>query len=143
MALLPLREAQATDSVEPNGAPRVALVFALVCFVLIALGIALWPNPVPTANVRVRNVSSVTMQDVTIGRGHYGSVDAGATSPYQLWGPVYENSYVSFRVGGQRFTVMPKDHFEEHPLKLGEVTFVIDITGQAPPRDFTVKVVRE
>ena len=143
MALMPLRESEAGDSVEPNATPRVALVFALVFLVLVALGIALWPKPVPTANVRVRNISHELLQDVTIGRGHYGSVDVGATSPYQVWGPVYENSYVSFRVGDQRFTLMPADHVGAQPLEPGEVTFVIDVTGQSPPREFTVKAVRE
>jgi hypothetical protein len=143
MALMLQRETQPADTVESTATPRVSLVFALTCAVLVALGIALWPAPIPTASVRVRNISSVPIQDVTIGRGHYGSVDTGATSPYQSWGPVFETSYVSFRVGDQRFTLMPEDHVGEHPLKSGEVTFEINVTGQAPHRDFTVRVVRE
>jgi len=133
MALMLLREAQPGDSVEPNATPRVALVFALVCLVLVALGIA----------VRVRNISRVQLQDLIIGRGHYGSVDAGSTSPYQSWGPVYEHSRVSFRVGGQRLSFIPEDHVGERPFKSGEVTFVIDVTGQAPYNQFTVEVVQE
>ncbi|SRR5258706_11326343 len=143
MALMLLREAQPGDSVEPNATPRVALVFALVCLVLVALGIAVWPTPTPTANVRVRNISRVQLQDLIIGRGHYGSVDAGSTSPYQSWGPVYEHSRVSFRVGGQRLSFIPEDHVGERPFKSGEVTFVIDVTGQAPYNQFTVEVVQE
>jgi len=131
------------DSIEPEVTPRVALVFALVCLVLVALGIAVWPHPPPTAAVRVRNISSVTLQDLSVGRGHYGSVGPGVTSPYQTWGPVYETSGVSFKVGDQQLGFVPEDHYNEHPISPVSVTFEIDVTGEAPQFQFTTKVVRE
>jgi hypothetical protein len=85
----------------------------------------------------------VQLQDVSIGRAQYGTVEAGATSPFQTWGPVYKTSAVSFKVGNQRLSHMPEDYSGQRPLKSVEVTFVIDVVGEAPFSDFTVEVLRE
>ena len=130
MALELQRKVEATAPLELLSAPRVGSVLSFVCLVLIVVAIADWPAPVPTAHVRVRNASAFQLQDVVIGRSHYGTIEAGATTPYQSWGPVYATSVVSLDVGGQRLqTPLPEDHVGEHPYTSTNVTFSIDIAG--------------
>jgi len=76
----------------PTPVPLVArptywLTAATVTGLLVVLVFALWPKEIPQSKVRVRNASSVTLQNVVVGKAHYGDLGPGESSQYQTWGP--------------------------------------------------------
>lgn len=109
-------------------------------------------------DIRVRNVSTVVMEDVVVGfpRGaggggpvapgqaeagevSYGTVEPEAVTPYRLIERAYRYAYVEAVVEGRRVVLQPIDYVGEEPLGPGRYTYELDHRNG----DLTLDLVRD
>ena len=131
----------------PTPVPLVArptywLTAATVTGLLVVLVFVLWPKEIPQSNVRVRNASSVTLQNVVVGKAHYGDLGPGESSQYQTWGPAYPHPRLEFESGGTHFRQIPEDHYGESTLGTGQFTYVLTLAASSP-EGFSVVVTKD
>jgi hypothetical protein len=79
----------------------------------------------PVSDIRIRNATDRDLQDVVVGRGHYGPIGRGESSEYQSWGPAYRYAFVSLLADGKPMLLQPIDYFGETPLGPGRFTYIL------------------
>jgi hypothetical protein len=64
-------------------------------------------EPLGPTDIRIRNLSDVTMVDVTVntsgGEFNYGAIDAGATSDYYRFEKAYPKANISAIINGEQY----------------------------------------
>jgi hypothetical protein len=133
---------------EPNGVAVISanwyvIVTALLTvFLLIAL-VAVSSIKGPVSDIRIRNATGRDLQDVAVGRGHYGQIGRGEVSGYQSWGPAYKYARVSLVADGKPMLLQPDDYFEETPLGPGRFTYVLSFRHESDVDTLDIAFVKD
>lgn len=114
---------------------------ALLIILFVAALVVVSSIKAPVSDIRIRNATGEDLQNVVVGRGHYGNIGRGEVSGYESWGPAYRYARVSVMVGGKAMLLQPEDYFGLEPLGKGRFTYILSIrhTSQGEDLDMAVE----
>jgi hypothetical protein len=102
------------------------VIVAVLLFVSLLIGLmAVSSVKAPVSDIRIRNSTNRDFQDVTVGRGHYGSIGRGEVSAYQTWGPAHQYARVSLIANGKPMLLQPIDYVGDIVLGPGRFTYIL------------------
>jgi hypothetical protein len=102
------------------------VIVAVLLFVSLLIGLmALSSIKAPVSEIRIRNSTNHDLQDVTVGRGHYGSIGRDEVSAYQTWGPALQYARVSLIANGKPMLLQPIDYVGDTVLGPGRFTYIL------------------
>lgn len=117
-----------TEDDEPvSSPPTVAIAFCLLGVAAMIAVFTLRPAP-PASQVRVRNASAYSFQQVRINGQLYGNIDAGKSSAYQSM-VAYRYASVRLIAGEREMGLIVDDFVGEDALGHGKFTYVLKIAG--------------
>jgi hypothetical protein len=119
----------------------IAAALLIVLLLLALVTISSFKSPV--SDIRIRNSTNRDLQDVTVGRGHYGPIGRGEVSGYQSWGPAYRYARVSLVADGKPLLLQPDDYFEETPLGPGRFTYVLSLRHESDVDTLDIAFVKD
>lgn len=81
-------------------------------------------------NIRVKNASSITFDEVQVGGDEFVHIDvsSGGFSEYLEYETAYRYAYVQIQSGTESYVLQPFDFVGETPLEIGFYTYVLDVT---------------
>ena len=95
------------------------IVAGLLIVVLLTWLVAVSSIKAPVSQIRIRNATDRDLENVVVGRGHYGHIQRGEVNGYESWGPAHKYARVWLVADGKPMLLQPIDHFEETPLGAG------------------------
>jgi len=119
------------------------VVAALLIVSLVVALVAVSSIKAPVSDIRIRNATGRDLQDVVLGRGHYGKIGGGEVSGYKSWGPAYRYARVSLVADGMPMLLQPVDYFEETALGPGRFTYVVSIRRGIDGEALDMSLVRD
>ncbi len=82
-----------------------------------------------TSRLRLENLSTHTFNHITAHSANFGQLDAGETSQYVLVENLFTSVSISLQVDTVNLQSIVIDHVGEEPLKPGDFTLQVNITG--------------
>lgn len=90
-----------------------------------------------TVLIRVENATGHDITEVFVAGPeddhHYGDLQDGDQSPYQIYDKAYRYAFCTFKIGDAQFTIQPIDFVGESLLKPGEYTYRLMISDLETP----------
>ncbi len=85
-----------------------------------------------TINIRIRNVSGMTFDEVQVGEQETLHMDIApdAYSDYLPYETAYRYAYISIRSGEETYVLQPVDFVGETVLPIGLYTYELDVTEE-------------
>jgi len=119
------------------------IVAALFIVSLVIALVAVSTIKGPVSEIRIRNSTNRDLQDVTVGRGHYGSIGRGEVSAYQTWGPAYQYARVSLIADGKPMLLQPEDYFDQTALGPGRFTYILSFRHESEGDTLDITFVKD
>jgi hypothetical protein len=133
-----------TDEVAVISRSNWCVIVAVLFIVSLLIGlVAVSSIKGPVSDIRIRNSTNFDLQDVTVGRGHYGSIGRGEVSEYQTWGPAYQYARVSLVADGKPMLLQPIDYAGETMLGPGRFTYVLSFRRASERNALDIAFVRD
>jgi hypothetical protein len=106
-------------------------------FIFLAIGFILTSctdrdDDVNAVNIRIRNVSSLTFDEVQVGEQEapYTSISPDSFSDYMEYESAYRYAYIAITSGEETYVLQPIDFVGETELPTGLYTYELDVTEE-------------
>ena len=133
-----------SDEVAVISRPNWYVIVAVLFVVSLLIGLVVVSSiKGPVSDIRIRNSTNHDLQDVIVGRGHYGSIGRGEVSAYQTWGPAYRYARVSLIADGKPMLLQPTDYVGETALGPGRFTYVLSFRQESEGGALDITFVRD
>ncbi|NJB70691.1 hypothetical protein GGR42_001153 [Saonia flava] len=106
-----------------------AVLFLLFIVALSGISCTDRDDNVETVDIRIKNVSSVTFDEVQVGGEEmiHENIAPDKFSEYLEYETAYRYAYIQIKSGAEVYTLQPFDFVGETPLAIGVYTYELDI----------------
>jgi hypothetical protein len=105
---------------------KTVFIFASILFIACACeeGTSV---PEGKTQLRIKNASAYTMQEVIVNQTNYGSLSPGKSSSYREAEFVYRYAYIKMNVAGKDYILQPIDYVGETKYEEGKFTYELTL----------------
>lgn len=106
---------------------KTVFIFASILFIACACEEGSTSGSEGKTQLRIKNASAYTMQDVIVNQTNYGSLSPGKSSSYVEAEYVYRYAYIKMKVAGKEYILQPIDYVGETKYENGDFTYALTL----------------